>query len=269
MNSETNTHPVKKWVKQFVRRVKYSVGSKESVGENTEKQIVPDFAIEPAQWKSDALEDFKLWLDDMPSSDEGVKLDVTPDTCDLYTLFSEFTALRQEIRLQNREQRKTLKTLDNVQVVTNEYKDTLHLFKKRTEDLAHLEVNIRRVAEKNAVSHFFDVRDSLTRGYKASLEVVIKKRLFKQTKKKKKRFEKICQGYEMAIRRFDKALARLDVYPVETTAVLFDPKIMKAVEKRDEPGMEKGFVIKEISCGFVRGEEVLRFARVIVAEPKE
>ena len=54
-------------------------------------------------WKRQALEDFRRWLDavgDEPPEPE----EPDPADCDLRDLFAEFSALRQEIRLQNREQ---------------------------------------------------------------------------------------------------------------------------------------------------------------------
>jgi len=257
---------VRKWVKRFTHRVKNSIGSINSVkkNNNAEQTMLPEeLFTEREQWKTTALEDFKTWLDEIPSTKDGTKPDVLPDSCDLYTLLSEFTVLRQEIKMQNREQHRTIKTLNSVQAVTDEYKDALHLFKERTKDIATLEINIRLSAEKNSVSHFFDVRDSLIRGHKASLEVVTQKRFFRRSPKG---IEKISQGYEMAIRRFDNALARLDIFPIDTSSVLFDPKIMKAVEKKNMPELKKGTVVKEISGGFTRNNEVLRFAQVMVAQ---
>ena len=54
-------------------------------------------------WKRQALEDSRRWLDavgDEPPEPE----EPDPADCDLRDLFAEFSALRQEIRLQNREQ---------------------------------------------------------------------------------------------------------------------------------------------------------------------
>jgi molecular chaperone GrpE len=215
------------------------------------------------QWKAATLEDFKSWLNEMPRSMDGARLDVTPDTCDLYTLFSEFIALRQEIRMQNREQNRTLKALNSIQSMTDEYQDALHLFQEKSKDLAGLETSIRLTTEKNAAAYFFDVRDTLVRGHRASLEISRQKLFFRPPPKG---MEKICQGYEMAIRRFDKALAGLEIYPVETCRTLFNPKTMRAVEIKKEPGTKKGIVIADISGGFIRNNEVLKFARVVVAE---
>ena len=67
-------------------------------------------------WKEKVLEDFTAWLSalpEKPATEKPMTGDPeTMDSCDLFTLLSEFTALKQEIRIQNREQGKTLSTLN-------------------------------------------------------------------------------------------------------------------------------------------------------------
>ncbi|MBF0243458.1 MAG: nucleotide exchange factor GrpE [Desulfamplus sp.] len=215
-----------------------------------------------AQWKLAALEDFKLWLSEIPS-EEPPAMTATPDTCDIYTMLSEFIALRQEIKMQNREQNRTVNALNSVKGVTDEYGEIYTLFKEKTNQIAQLEQNIRMSSEKKSVSYFFDVRDSLERGYRASVDMANKKGLFWRPPKD---IHTICEGYEMAISRFDKALSMMDIEPIQTDNMPFNPETMKVVETRDVVGIENGTVIETISSGFVRGSDVLRFAKVIVAK---
>lgn len=66
------------------------------------KAYESDTAEVPAtKWKEKVLEDFKAWMTDLP---EEMPIDrkVDMDSCDLYTLLMEFTALRQEIKFQIR-----------------------------------------------------------------------------------------------------------------------------------------------------------------------
>lgn len=226
-----------------------------------EQEIPPAPPVTDAQWKEEALEDFKLWLSEIPSADPPVK-SVTPDTCDLYTMMSQFIALRQEIKLQNREQHRTSTALSGVKDVTDNYGQIFKLFQERTSQLAQLEQNIRLNCEKRSGSHFFDVRDSLVRGQQASVEIAAKRGLFTRPPKG---IESICEGYEMAINRFDKALSMLDIEPVVTHQMPFNPETMKAVESREVRGVEDGTVLETVSGGFVRGKEVLCHAKVVVA----
>jgi hypothetical protein len=90
-------------------------------------------AMQP--WKIKILEDFQAWLSEVPDQIPPT-LSVTPDTCDLYTLFSEFTALKQEIKMQNREQHRTLKALNQIAAMTDAYSEVMDHFKEKTKQIA-------------------------------------------------------------------------------------------------------------------------------------
>jgi molecular chaperone GrpE len=215
-------------------------------------------------WKETVFEDFSAWLAALPEKPETGKADVgeseMPASCDLFTVLSEFTALRQEIRIQSREHNKTLSTLTGF---IDAYQDTANLFKERTRALSDLEVNIRKSTEKRTIQPFLDARDALVRGLSASTAVSASKSFFRPAPKG---IEGVVEGYEMALRRIDRALAFVNVMPVETVGRRFDPKIMKAVDKKSGTGMEKGMVVEELLTGFLREQEVLRTAEVVVSE---
>ena len=214
------------------------------------------------QWKTRVLEDFKVWLAEVPAEAPSA-LSVTPDTCDLYTLFSEFTGLKQEIKMQNREQLRTLKALTQIQSMTDAYKDVMEHFNNKTKSIATLEQNIRRETEKRTVLYFLDIRDTLIRGSNVCAMASSKKGFFRRVPKN---MDNIHESYDMAIRKFDASLALLDIFPMETDGVAFDPMTMKALEVKQVPGMDKGTVVETVSGGFKRGNVVLRHAQVIVAE---
>ncbi len=232
-----------------------------NITEESESKAPDEDITYKEQWKTKVLEDFKLWLSEI-ESDEPPDLSLTPDTCDLYTLLSEFMALKQEIKMQNREQHRTLKSLTDIQSATDSYKETMALFNEKTRQIDTLEQNIRQDCEKRTSGYFFDIRDALLRGKKACLEVMAKKSFFRPLPKN---IGSITEGYDMAIRKFDNSLAMLDIYPVETTGMVFDPMTMNAIETKTVTNLEKGIVIEEVSGGFKRGNEVLRYAQVIVA----
>lgn len=226
-----------------------------------------------AEWKQTALKDFRFWLEDLPN-ESSVGEDADMDSCDLYTLLSEFSALRQEIKMQNREQNKSLHTLSSF---IGAYQETFDVFKQKTENIAALEENIRQATEKRAVMPFLDVRDGLIRGRNAASElneavedlVNNSKGFFRSAPKGIDAViggtKGILEGYEMAIRRFDRALALADIHPVDTKGEPFDPKTMKAVGRRPSSDTDEGTVIEEHLSGFVRDDEVIRTAEVVVA----
>jgi len=217
-----------------------------------------DTAEVPAsEWKKKVLEDFKAWMTELPE-EMPINRKVDMDSCDLYTLLMEFTALRQEIKFQNREQNNTLRIQ---QSFIDSLKETLEVLKDRTLKLETLEECIRLASEKKAVLPFLDIRDGLIRGLKAAKATAATKRLFVRPPQG---IEGIIEGYEMALRRFDRALNYVGITPLTVLDQPFDPVIMRAVGQGSDPQKEAGIVIEEQGGGFVRQDEVIRIAEVIV-----
>lgn len=220
-------------------------------------RVTRPLAASPAAWKQQAMEDFQSWLAELPEAlPDFEKTDAS--ACDLHTLLVEFTALRQEIRYQNREQHAAIKAQQDFMAGQHEM---TALVQKRFEGLDRLEENIRQACERRTVSFFFDVRDALRRGLVASRRVASAGGLFRRPPRG---IDGIVEGYELALRRFDRALGHLDIQPVETIGRPFDPALMAAVERRSSPGAEDNEVLEEVAGGFLRHGTVLRSAKVIV-----
>lgn len=254
--------PIKNGCAALVRFIKSKLFFKKLPTDESEIEPSNAEPVTESVWKTKALEDFQLWLSEMPS-EQPPAITATPDTCDIYTMLSEFTALRQEIKLYNKDQNRTVAALNSVKGVTDEYGQIYTLFKEKTNQIAQLEQNIRMQSEKKAAFSFFDVRDSLIDGYKKSVEMSQRKGFFRRPPKD---IYTICEGYEMAISRFDKSLSGMDIEPVQTDNMPFNSDTMKVVETRIIPGIENGTVVETVSGGFVRGGELLRFAKVVVAQ---
>ncbi len=215
----------------------------------------------PTEWKRDALEDFRTWLADLPES--YPEREATETTaCDLYTLLVEFIALRQEIKYQNREQHTAIKAQQSFMEGQREMAD---LFQKRLEGLDKIEESVRRSTERRTASFFLDVRDALQRGLTASSRVASARSFFRRPPEG---IAGIVEGYELALRRFNRALSHLDIQPVQTVGRPFDPTLMEAVDRRFQTGAAEEEVLEEVAGGFVRNGQVIRTARVIVNGPQ-
>ncbi|HEU0021491.1 MAG TPA: nucleotide exchange factor GrpE [Dehalococcoidia bacterium] len=208
-------------------------------------------------WKSQALQDFQSWLEDLP--DEAIVDDgVGEPECDWHALFAEFTALRQEIRLQNREQARVVRDLEKMADVGQA---SLDLFRRHAGELSTLEERSRQAAERKCLLPFLDVRDALVRGRDGAARVAGYRGLFRR---RPAGMEGVVQGYKMAIQRFDRALALAGVQVVPTVGRGFDAQSMRAVETRQVAGVADGVVVEEFLSGFVLGNAVLRPADVVV-----
>lgn len=216
----------------------------------------PARQFDPQSWKRQALDDFALWLEQAPEAPENQK--IPPDACDLFTLMTEFVALRQEIRLQNREQHGVIRSQ---QAVGSNLQATTELMERLTAGLEKLQAQLVEEARVKSVTPFLEVRDALVRGLAATQRASRSKRWYQRTPKG---MNAIADGYAMALRRFDQALAQVDVTPIPTEGQPFDAALMQAVARDEDPAQPSGTVLAEQAGGFMRGGRVLRTAQVVV-----
>ncbi len=228
-------------------------GVNEVGGESDEPRPAPG-----PEWKEKSLADFGAWLRDLPDELPPGR-ESSPEACDLYTLLSEFSALRQEIRLQNREQNNAARVQKDL---IGDHREIADLFKSRTRELGKLEEKIRGTSEKNTARPFLDMGDALARGLAAARETAATSTLFR---KPPESISGVVEGYEMALRRFHRALSQVGIRRLETVGLPYDPSTMRAVEAREVPETEKGIVLEERLGGFVREGEVIRTAEVVVS----
>ena len=219
-------------------------------------------------WKDRALDDFRRWLDELEEIPPAVA-EQEPPSCDLHDLFAELAALRQEVRLQNREQSRAGRELANA---VARYDAIDRTTRRPDEELAALERRVSRAAEDRCLLSVLDLRDALVRGREAARKL---RKAGKKAGRKRKRPRKplrrlqpaiagVVDGYELALRRCDRTLARFGVRGVPAMGGRFDARTMHAVETRRVADREDGVVVDEFVSGFVRDGEVLRLAEVAV-----
>lgn len=218
------------------------------------KDPAPEFNA--ASWKQKALDDFTIWLEQAPEPPGDQK--ITPEACDLFTLMTEFVALRQEIRLQNREQHSVIRSQ---QAVGTNLQATSELVESLSAALEKLQVELVEAAQVKSVTPFLEVRDALVRGLAAAQRATRRRRWYQRAPEG---LDAIAQGYAMALRRFDQALAQVDVTPIQAEGQPFDAALMQAVARDEDATQPSGTVLAEQAGGFMRGGRVLRSAQVVV-----
>lgn len=77
----------------------------------------------------------------------------------------------------------------------------------------------------------------------------------------------IGDGLRLVRREFLGALKKHDIVPLESVGERFDPAFHEALQQVDSPDHPPGVVMFEFEKGFLRGERLLRPARVVVASP--
>ena len=226
-------------------------------------------------WKQQALAEFKQWLDELavapPEAEQEPDQGAAP--CDLRDLFAELAALRQEVRLQNREQSRAGRELASAAA---RYDEANRVVEARDQELAAFEDRVARAAENRCLLPVLDLRDALVRGRDAAARLRKagnkgnkgRKGPRKGARKLLRRMQPgiagVIEGYELAIRRCDRMLAQFGVHAVPTVAARFDGRTMHAVDTRRVKQQAEGVVVEEYIAGFVRDGAVLRLAEVAV-----
>lgn len=78
--------------------------------------------------------------------------------------------------------------------------------------------------------------------------------------------EIICKGMELIAQKFADTLRQRKVVPIEAKGLPFNEELMEAVAKFPAGEEQKGLVIDVVQTGYMLGERVLRFAKVVVGE---
>ena len=228
-----------------------------------------------ADWKQQALAEFEQWLDELavapPEAEQEPDQGAVP--CDLRDLFAELAALRQEVRLQNREQSRAGRELANAAA---RYDEANRVVEARDQELAAFEDRVARAAENRCLLPVLDLRDALVRGRDAAARLRKagnkgrkgRKGPRKGARKLLRRMQPgiagVIEGYELAIRRCDRMLAQFGVHAVPTVGARFNARTMHAVDTRRVKQQAEGVVVEEYIAGFVRDGAVLRLAEVAV-----
>ncbi len=236
-------------------------------------------------WKVRLQEDFQSWLMDLsePPSDIVARVDrknggskerlkdfdgsnsdpwlADSPGVDLFTLLGEFASLRTQIQLQSREQARNVRALNDFNGFVDKTEHLLALMDEKISRMDAMEKKVQDRAEEKTLRLFLDLRNNLKRGKEAAQRALNHGFVWRR-----KRLTTLVQGYEIALNKFDKALAMADTYPVVTQGAAFDPALMRAVDQVTVKGMDAGMVHAEVACGFVRRQRVILPADVIVTQ---
>ncbi|MCY4306627.1 MAG: nucleotide exchange factor GrpE [Aestuariivita sp.] len=210
-----------------------------------------------SNWKSRVLGDFSNWIENLTEIEEEVEGSLSNGP-DLHDLFSAVTTLRQEIRLQNREQSKAERELGRA---AERYDEAVQKINQREGDLRVVSHRAVRQAENICLRSFLEMHDTMLRGHSAAEKISDDKGFFRRLPPG---IEGIVEGYEIAMRRFDRIMAEFDVYRIEAVGQTFDSKTMHALETRFEESIGDNIVIEELLPGYMRDDDVLRLADVVV-----
>lgn len=124
-------------------------------------------------------------------------------------------------------------------------------FKKRT---SKEKEGLYNSAQADCVETFLPLLDGLEKGFD----------LFDE-----KLDEEVAKGFQMLVDTCSNILKKLDVKIVGKKGELFDPRFHNAVQKLKVEGSDKNVIHEVFLKGYCKGDSVIRYAMVCVANPSE
>ena len=210
-----------------------------------------------ASWKEELRRQFELWLESLEDIPETREL---PDAPDLYSLYEELAALRNETRKGNRK--------------------SAEVFGQVSESLSHVETEIKRLREHlSRTDSASGDRAVLPRSYLLALVEMLDRihRLGAALERPpkpprlawlrpddswRKAWANLQQGVSILLTHFEKLLEQAGIQRMRTLGTAFDPASMLAVAIIPPDGQPPNVVVEEIAPGYRWRDEVLRPAEV-------
>ena len=211
--------------------------------------------------KDELRRQFELWLESLEDFPETQEL---PDSPDLYSLYEELTALRNETRKGNRK--------------------SAEVFSQVGESLGHVEAEIKRLREHlSRTESASGDRVVLPRSYLLALVEMFDRihrlgaalerpprpsRLawLKPDDSWRKAWANFQQGVSIVLTHFEKLLEQAGIQRMRTLGAAFDPVSMLAVALVPPDGQPSNVVVEEIAPGYRWRDEVLRPAEVKITK---
>jgi molecular chaperone GrpE len=210
--------------------------------------------------KETLIAQFRGYLDSLTEApSEGAGTEVTGEV-DLYSLFIELAALKNEVKLEARQVKGALDQFREVFAMVEQTNQRL----SRELDRAR-EAQARSVWEEQRplLLGILELRDRIEAGLDSAR--AYRPRLLQRLGTRPRRFQQgLLEGMEITLRRVDELLARYRVKAISAIGQRLNPHTMHAAGVEHRADRPEGCVLSEVRKGFLQGEDVLRPAEVIV-----
>ena len=212
--------------------------------------------------KEHLLERFRAYLDELPDAaltDPGEESRQT----DLYSLFSELAALKNEVRLESR-QVKTV--LDEFRAVFETLQTSQIQLGGELDRARAAFPEQRRAALKPVLRELVELYDRLEAGLRVlqNYRPTVLSRLFGLGQRERTLLQAITQGQDISLRRLEQLLNSQQVVALSALGQPLDPHTMRAAEVEQRGDVGNGIVTEELRRGYLWQGELLRLAEVKV-----
>lgn len=209
--------------------------------------------------KEQLLERFRAYLDELPETALEEPNEENRRT-DLYSLFAELVALKNEVRLESRQVRTAL---DEFKSVFDALQTSQSQLGEELERARAALPEQRRTALKPLLLELVDLRDRLEDGLRA-LQNRRPSLLGRLCRSEQALLQAVAQGQDISLRRLDQMLSAQQVVALPVHGKPLDPHTMRAAELDRRPELANGIVTEELRKGYLWRGELLRLAEVKV-----
>jgi molecular chaperone GrpE len=205
--------------------------------------------------KETLLDQFRCYLDNIEALPEPAEAPGTE--ADLFTIFVELAAMRNEVRTESRLVKEALDQFRGVFDTLQSSQTMLEQALKR----AQAEVKeVGRTVLRPLLLELLDLRDRLTAG----LQQPVPRRGWLDRWRRQPEPESWRQGLGITLRRLDRILADRHVVAIEVIGQAFDASVARVVGTTRDASVDAGIVMEEARAGFLWEGQLLRAAEVIV-----
>lgn len=208
------------------------------------------------------LDRFRAYLESIP---ETVTPQAETGQTDLFSLFVELTALKNEVRLESRQVKTALDEFKAVFTTLDANQTQLNEALERARTALQEQ---RRALLRPLLLELLELRDRL----EAGLQAVQNYRPSRPSwfhKRDRALLAAVEQGQEISLRRLEQLLHTQQVIPLETLGRRLDPHTMRAADIDQRDDVDNGIVTAELRKGFDWEDELLRVAEVKVNRRSE
>jgi molecular chaperone GrpE len=212
------------------------------------------------------LDRFRAYLEETPESGPVDETDAAVGRrTDLYSLFAELAALKNEVRLESRQ----------VKTALDEFKavfETLHASQNQlTGELDRARAALpeqRKAGLRPVLLELLELRDRLEAGLRA-LQNYRPSLLGRLGGREPALIQAVTQGQDISLRRLEQILSAQQVVALAALGQPLDPHTMRAAEVEHRSKVANGVVTEELRKGYLWQGELLRLAEVKVNRQPE
>jgi molecular chaperone GrpE len=209
--------------------------------------------------KETLLDQFRCYLDGLDAV--PLEAEAGSNEADLFTVFVELAALRNEVRTESRLVKEALDQFRGVFGTLQSSHATLEQELKR----ARAEAQERgRVLLRPLLLELLDLHDRLAAGLRQPVAAPVRWLDRWRGRRPTEPPERWREGLGITLRRLNGILADRSVVRIELLGKRFDPRTGRVVGTIMDANVAAGIVVEEVRAGFLWQEELLRPAEVIV-----